>query len=48
MIDPHAHHILFKKGLGQKQKELVYVAIEENHASVVPTFISMAFRFANR
>ncbi|MGG0847103.1 T7SS effector LXG polymorphic toxin [Peribacillus simplex] len=23
MIDPHAHHILFKKGLGQKQKELV-------------------------
>ncbi|KWW22042.1 hypothetical protein AS888_04285 [Peribacillus simplex] len=22
-IDPHAHHILFKKGLGQKQKELV-------------------------
>ena len=23
MINPHAHHILFKKGLGQKQKELV-------------------------
>ncbi|AZV43938.1 type VII secretion protein [Peribacillus asahii] len=23
MIDPHAHHILFKKGLGQKQQELV-------------------------
>ncbi|AOH56418.1 hypothetical protein ABE28_018785 [Peribacillus muralis] len=23
MLDPHAHHILFKKGLGQKQKELV-------------------------
>ncbi|MEI3605166.1 AHH domain-containing protein [Pseudogracilibacillus sp. SE30717A] len=22
-IDPHAHHILFKKGLGQKQQELV-------------------------
>ncbi|MEY8741037.1 AHH domain-containing protein [Bacillales bacterium AN1005] len=23
MINPHAHHILFKKGLGQKQQELV-------------------------
>ncbi|MEN1938225.1 AHH domain-containing protein [Paenibacillus sp. 102] len=23
MINPHAHHILFKKGLGQKQKALV-------------------------
>lgn len=23
MIDPHAHHILFKKGLRQKQQELV-------------------------
>lgn len=23
MVDPHAHHILFKKGLGQKQQELV-------------------------
>lgn len=23
MIDPHAHHILFEKGLGQKQQELV-------------------------
>ncbi|WP_018781720.1 hypothetical protein [Bacillus sp. 95MFCvi2.1] len=23
MIDPYAHHILFKKGLGQKQQELV-------------------------
>jgi len=23
MIDPHAHHILFKKGLGQKQQEFV-------------------------
>ena len=23
MIDPHAHHILFKKGLGQKPQELV-------------------------
>ena len=23
MVDPHAHHILYKKGLGQKQQELV-------------------------
>ncbi|MFE4352047.1 T7SS effector LXG polymorphic toxin [Peribacillus butanolivorans] len=23
MIDPHAHHIIFKKGLGQKQQDLV-------------------------
>ncbi|MEI4804026.1 AHH domain-containing protein [Bacillus sp. FJAT-51639] len=23
MVNPHAHHILFKKGLGQKQQELV-------------------------
>ncbi|UJF32198.1 AHH domain-containing protein [Paenibacillus hexagrammi] len=23
MIDPHAHHILFKKGLGKTQQELV-------------------------
>ncbi|MEI3614142.1 hypothetical protein [Pseudogracilibacillus sp. SO30301A] len=23
MIDPHAHHILFKRGLGQKQQELI-------------------------
>ncbi|MED0946469.1 type IV secretion protein Rhs, partial [Bacillus mycoides] len=23
MYDPHAHHILFKKGLGQNQKVLV-------------------------
>jgi hypothetical protein len=23
MFDPHAHHILFKRGLGQKQQELV-------------------------
>lgn len=23
MKDPHAHHVLFKKGLGEKQQELV-------------------------
>jgi hypothetical protein len=23
MIDPHAHHILFKKGIGEAQQELV-------------------------
>jgi len=23
MVDPHAHHILFKKGLGEAQQELV-------------------------
>lgn len=41
MIDPHAHHILFKKGLGQKQKELVAEGQEIDLLAQSKTYITL-------